>query len=642
MSGITGLINFDGKQVEKSVIKAMADTLAHRGPDDEGFFINCSLSDSGSKWKHINGNGNVGFGHRRLSTIDIEFGHQPMSNAEGMTWVTCDGEIYNFKSLRKKLEELGFIFKTQSDTEVIIYAYEAWGDDCVNYLRGMFAFAIWDERKKRLFVGRDRLGKKPLYYYWDGKRLIFASELKAVFACPDIPREPDSQAIYDYFCLMYIPAPRSIYKGIYKLPAGYVLSCDTHDGLRLRQYWDLNFQPEEDISEDQWCGHIIEKLTEAVKMAMVSDVPLGAFLSGGVDSSAIVAIMSGLSDSFVKTSSIGFEAQKFNELPYARMIAQKYKTDHQETVIRAEAVSILEKLVWFYDEPFGDSSSIPTYYVSQLARKRVTVALSGDGGDENFAGYRRHYFDFLENRLRGIIPSLFRETVIALMANIYPKADWLPRFLRAKTLLTNLSCTPVEAYFNSVTWFGKQKSLILSPDVRKTLKGYSPFEIFERYGKKSGTNDPLARIQYIDIKTYLADGGLVKMDRASMANSLEVRTPFLDHEFMELAARIPSKMKLKGKDGKYILKKALNQLVPHEVLYRPKMGFSMPVKDWLRNDLKPVFEKLTAQRTLENYLDASMVKKMWINHQSGVRDYSVEIWAILFFAYWLQRMEQGS
>lgn len=642
MCGISGLISYDGRQIETSIIKAMTDTLIHRGPDDEGYFINRVLPDSGTKWKHISGSGNVGFGHRRLCVIDLAFGHQPMSNSEGTIWITFDGKIYNFADLRRKLEKLGCVFKTNCDTEVIIYAYETWGDDCVNYLRGVFAFAIWDERKKRVFLGRDRLGEKPLYYYWDGKRLVFGSELKAILACSDVPRELDVQAIYDYFCLMYIPAPRSIYKNIFKLQAGYVLSCDANDGPRLDQYWDIKFQTEEDISEEQWCERLIEKLTEAVKIRMNSAVPPGAFLSGGVDSSAVVAIMSGLSESSVKTSSIGFAEQKFNELPYARTMAQKYQTDHQESVIKADAVSVLEKLVWHYDEPFGDSSSIPTYYVSKLARERVSVVLSGDGGDESFAGYRRHYFDFMENRLRGILPSFFRQTVIALLANIYPKADWLPQVFRAKTLLTNLSVSPVEGYFNTVSWFGKQKSLILSSDLRKTLKGYSPVEIFERYGRNSDTNDPLARIQYIDIKTYLTDDGLVKVDRASMANSLEVRAPLLDHEFVELAARIPSKLKLNGREGKYIFKKALKPLIPHETLYRQKMGFSMPVKDWLRNDLKQIFERLCAQPQLDNYLDGSFVKKLWARHKSGTSDFSVEIWAILFFAYWLERAEHRS
>ena len=640
MCGITGIINFDGRPVEASIIKAMTDTLVHRGPDGEGFFINRSLSDSAPEWKQINGTGNVGFGHRCLNTGDLASGHQPMSNVEGTIWIIFDGGIYNYSDLRRKLEESGYSFKTNYAAEAIIHAYEAWGDNCVNYLHGVFAFAVWDERKKRLFLGRDRIGEKPLYYYRDDKRLIIGSELKAVLACPDVPRELDSQAIYDYFCLMYIPAPKSIYKNILKLPAGHVLSCGTHDGLQVRRYWDIKFQPEEDISEKQWCERIIEKLTEAVKIRMAGNVTPGAFLSGGVDSSAVVAIMNSLSGSPIKTSSIGFEEQKFNELPYARMMAQKYRTDHQESVIRAGAVSILEKLVWYYDEPFGDSSSVPTYYVSQLTRKRASVALSGDGGDENFAGYRRHYFDFLENRLRSMVPSCFRQTIIALLANIYPKADWLPQVFRAKTLLTNLSLEPVEGYFNSVSWFGKQKSLILSPDLRQELKGYSPFEIFEQHGKNSGTNDPLSRIQYIDIKTYLADDGLVKVDRAAMANSLEVRAPILDHGFMELAARIPSKMKLKGKEGKYIFKKALKPLVPPEILYRQKMGFSIPVKDWLRNDLKPVFEKLSARRRFENYLDGSMVKKLWLRHLSGVNDFSSEIWAILFFACWLERMEQ--
>ena len=642
MSGITGLVNFSGEQIGITVVKAMTDTLLHRGPDDAVFFVNRSLFDSGPEWRHISGTGNVGLGCRCLNISGLASCSQHMSNAEGTIWITFDGKIYNCDDLRKKLVESGYVFKTNCDTEVIICAYETWGDDCVNHLRGAFAFAIWDERKKKLFLGRDRLGEKPLYYYWDGKRLVFGSELKAILACTDIPREIDNQAICDYFCLLYIPAPRSIYQNIFKLPAGYVLLCDTHNGLRLRQYWDIKFQPEEGISEKIWCERLIEKFTEAVKIRMDGDVPIGAFLSGGVDSSAVVALMSRLSDSPVKTSSIGFEEQKFNELPYARMMAQKYKTDHRESVIRTDAVSVLEKLVWYYDEPFGDSSSIPTYYASQLIRERTAVALSGDGGDEILAGYRRHYFDFLENRLRGIMPAFFRHTMITLLANIYPKADWLPRIFRAKTLLTNLSLEPIEGYFNSVSYFGKQKNLVLSSDLRNSLKGYSSLETFEQYGNNSNTNDPLARIQYIDIKTSLVDDGLTKVDRASMANSLEVRSPLLDHEFVELSAQMPSRIKLCGKEGKYIFKKSLKSLVPDEILYRQKMGFSMPVKDWLRNDLKLVFEKLSSQHLFTNYLDGSMVNKLWLKHLSGVSDFSAELWAILFFACWLERLENGA
>lgn len=641
MCGITGIANFDGRPVERNILQRMNDTLVHRGPDDEGFFINRPLSALGPKWKGAKGSGNVGFGHRRLSIIDLSSGHQPMANAERSVWITFNGEIYNFLELRAKLEKLGFTFKTRSDTETIIYAYEAWGDDCVNHLRGMFAFAIWDERKKRLFLGRDRLGKKPLYYYWDGKRILFGSELKAILAHPGIPREINPQALYDYFCLLYIPAPKSIFNNIFKLPAGHVLTCDVHSGLRVRQYWDLKFQPEENVSEGEWCERIIEKLTEAVKLRMISEVPLGAFLSGGIDSSAVVGLMSGLSGSPVKTSSIGFEDQKFNELPYAREMVQRYGTDHQEAVVKADAVSVLDKLAWHYDEPFGDSSAIPTYYVSKLTRERVTVALSGDGGDENFAGYRRYYYDFLENRLRGLFPTPFRQTAIAGVARIYPKADWLPQVFRAKTLLTNLSMSPMEGYFNSMSWFGREKGKILSPDMRAELKGYSPLEIFEQYGRAADTKDPLSRIQYVDVKTYLVEDILTKVDRASMANSLEVRVPLLDHEFMELAARIPSGMKLKGREGKHLLKKALEPVVPHGILYRPKMGFSIPLKDWLRGDLKPVFEKSVFSGAAGDCLDLSAVSALWKGHQSGVSDFAAELWSILFFARWAEGMAAG-
>lgn len=641
MCGIAGIVNFEGSPVDRNILKRMTDTLCHRGPDEGGYFINSSVAGIGPKWKGIVGPGNVGLGHRRLSIIDISSGHQPMASADGKIWIVFNGEIYNFKSLREDLQKKGHTFQTRSDTETIIYAYRQWGQDCVTRLRGMFAFAIWDEDKQQLFIARDRIGKKPLYYRWNGDQLLFGSELKAILAYPGVPRELNPQALYDYFCLLYIPAPKSIYKDIHKLPAAHTAVFRKGQLPYIRQYWDLRFDPDYSVSEDEWCEGIREKLKECVRIRLESEVPLGAFLSGGIDSSAVVATMSDLMDSSVKTSSIGFQDQKFNELPYAQEMVKRYGTDHQEAIVKADAVDVLDKLVWHYDEPFADSSAIPTYYVSKMTRERVTVALSGDGGDENFAGYRRYYFDFMENRLRGLFPSFLRQTAVAGLAAVYPKADWLPQIFRAKTLLTNLTLSPMEGYFNSMSWFGREKEKILSPELRRELKGYSPLEIFEHYGKAADTKDPLARIQYVDVKTYLVEDILTKVDRASMANSLEVRVPLLDHEFMELAARIPSGMKLRGREGKYLFKKALEPVVPHGILYRPKRGFSIPLKDWLRGDLKPVFEKAVFNSPVADYLDSSAVHALWKGHQSGVSDFAAELWSILFFAKWVERMEAG-
>ncbi len=636
MCGIAGIIHSDGRPVDCQVLKRMTDTLVHRGPDDEGYYINRDdLGGMGAKWQYGPGNGNVGLGHRRLSIIDLASGHQPMANADETIWIVFNGEIYNFPALRKELSQKGYRFQTRCDTETIIYAYEEWGDDCVSHLRGMFAFALWDQRRRRLFIGRDRLGIKPLYYFWDGSTFLFGSELKAILAFPGISRDINPQAMADYFALLYIPAPKSIFTNIVKLPAGHSLTLE-EGTLQQKQYWDLRFQPNQSLTESQWCECLVEKLREAIELRLVSEVPLGAFLSGGIDSSAVVALMAGMMTSPVKTSSIGFDDSRFNELPYAREMVERYRTDHNERIVRPDALEALDRLTWHYDEPFADSSALPTYYVSQMTRQSVTVALSGDGGDENFGGYRRYFYDVLENRLRGYLPRQFRQHVLGSLAAIYPKADWLPQIFRAKTLLTNLSLDPLAGYYNSMSWFGKDKTGIFSPAFARTIGEYSPSALFEQYGRESGTSDPLSRIQYVDIKTYLVDDILTKVDRASMAHSLEVRVPLLDHEFMELAATIPSGLKLKGREGKHVFKQALRPYVSSNILDRPKQGFSIPLKNWLRQDLKPVFESTVFlnDNAVMEYLDRQRVSELWEAHQSGMRDYATELWAILFFAQW--------
>ena len=643
MCGITGILHLDGKPVDSSVLKAMADTLSHRGPDAEGFYLNhqpeqppSSVPPAPCTVYRAPCTVTVGLAHRRLSIIDLSSGHQPMSNEDESVWIVFNGEIYNFQDLRKELISRGHIFKTNSDTEVIVHAYEEWGEDCVERLRGMFAFAIWDQRNQRLFLARDRLGIKPLYYFWDGKRLLFGSEIKSILAYPGVHRNINIQALYDYFRLLYIPAPKSIFKDIFKLPAGHILTMGPDSNLAVQQYWDLRFESEERISEQEWCARILEKLQEAVKIRLISEVPLGAFLSGGIDSSAVVGLMASLLDEPVKTASIGFEEQKFNELPYARQIASHFGTDHHEEIVRSDAIAILEKLAWYFDEPFADSSAVPTYYVSQVARKKVTVALSGDGGDENFAGYRRYYFDLLENQLRGIFPTFFRKYAIGGLAKIYPKADWAPQIFRAKTLLTNLSLDPMEGYFNSMSWFGNIKNNILSKELHSELCGYSTLEVFKNHYAKAPTNDSLSAIQYVDIKTYLVDDILTKVDRASMAHALEVRVPILDHEFMELVAQIPATLKLCGKTGKYIFKKALESLLPGDILYRKKMGFSIPLSQWLRSELKDLFEEsvFSSSAISASFLEMKIVRQMWRQHQSGTRDWGPELWTILFWEKW--------
>jgi asparagine synthase (glutamine-hydrolysing) len=409
---------------------------------------------------------------------------------------------------------------------------------------------------------------------------------------------------------------------------------------RINKYWDLSFDKvDNQVSERQWCERIVAKLEEAVKIRLISEVPLGAFLSGGIDSSAVVALMTGLSETPVKTSSIGFNDNQFNELPYANQIVSRYGTDHNQETVTGDAVDMLDKLVWFYDEPFADSSAIPTYLVSKITRKRVTVALSGDGGDENFAGYRRYYFDLLENRLRAFFPAKFRRTVLAAMAMAYPKVDWAPQIFRAKTLLSNLALTPTQGFFNSMSWFGTDKKRILSKQLLRELTGYDVENLFSTISVECQSQDPLTRVQYLDVKTYLVDDILTKVDRASMANSLEVRVPLLDHEFMEMVATIPSHLKLHGKEGKYILKKALQPMLPKSTLYRTKMGFSIPLAKWLRNGFKDIFKNnvLSERGFCSSYLNYRLINKLWSDHQKGRINHAVELWALLILELWGRR-----
>lgn len=623
MCGICGIYNLDGRPVDRNLLARMNSTLAHRGPDDEGYYVDES----------------IGLGHRRLSIIDLNTGRQPILNEDGTKVIIFNGEIYNFSDLKKELEKAGHQFRTKTDTEVIVHGYEQWGTDCVSHLRGMFAFAIWDKRKSSLFLARDRLGKKPLYYFVDGKRLLFASELKAILEDKVVPREINLEGLSDYLSFGYVPAPKTIFKGISKLLPGYILLYENNDFL-LRKYWDLQFNPKQDVSIGQYCDAILETLRESVKMRLVSDVPLGAFLSGGIDSSAVVALMASLQKEPVITNSIGFTEKEFNELGYAKETAKLFKTDHREYVVSPDAVEIIRKLSWHFDEPFADSSAIPTYYVSKMTRQSVTVALSGDGGDENFGGYRRYYFDRLENEIRNFIPQPIRRYLIGNIARLYPKADWLPQVFRAKTLLTNISKDPINGYFNSMSLFlAPMKEKLLSGDFKANLKGYDSAGVFRDYYNNSDTNDPLSRTQYVDFKTYLVDDILTKVDRASMANSLEVRVPLLDHKFVELVAQIPSNLKLNGRTSKYIFRKAVAGILPAVIMERKKWGFGIPVGKWLRKEIREVAEETLFNQPgdAKSFFNQKYVKWMWDQHLSGLRDFTQPLWALLMFQLWADR-----
>jgi asparagine synthase (glutamine-hydrolysing) len=618
MCGITGIFHYASDEpIQHAVLQRMTDVIAHRGPDDDGFHVA----------------GRAGLGHRRLSIIDVAGGHQPIFNEDGAVAVVFNGEIYNYRELAKLVEARGHRFKTRSDTETIVHLYEEFGEGCVAMLGGMFAFAVWDARNQTLLLARDRLGKKPLYYADVGGRLVFGSEIKSLLEHPHVPRDLDPEAVADFFSFEYVPAPKSIFKAVRKLrPAHYLVV--TRDGVSEREYWDIDFSRPEERSEGEWCERLIEKLRAAVSCRLMSEVPLGAFLSGGVDSSTVVALMSEITKRPVVTASIGFTVEKYSEVEDARRFAAHVGADHHERIVNPDAVAVVEKLAWHYDEPFADSSAVPTFYVSQVAREFVTVALSGDGGDENFAGYRRYRFDAAENRVRGLLPAALRKPTFGALAALYPKADWLPRPLRAKTTLHNLSLDPAEAYFNSV--YGalvRERDGLLSGDVTAELNGYSPFGVFRHHFDRARTNDALSRVQYVDIKTYLTDDILAKVDRASMAVSLEVRCPLLDHEFMELAARIPSRLKLKDGAGKYILKRAVSRVLPPEVLTRRKQGFSIPLAEWLRGELRELATSALFDVN-DDLLNRASVERLWRQHQSGLSDFSRPLWAILMFRLW--------
>jgi asparagine synthase (glutamine-hydrolysing) len=600
--------------------------IAHRGPDDDGFYVT----------------GKVGLGHRRLSIIDVAGGHQPLFNEDGTVAIVFNGEIYNYKELAQIVEARGHTLRTRSDTETIVHLYEEFGEDCVAMLRGMFAFALWDARQHTLLLARDRVGKKPLYYADVHGTIVFGSELKCLLEHPLMPRELNEQAVADYFSYQYVPAPKTIFKAARKLRAGHYLVV-TPRGLRARQYWDIDFSQPEMRSEAEWCEALLAALREAVDVRLMSEVPLGAFLSSGVDSSTVVKLMSEITARPVVTASIGFTEEQYSETKAARAFAESLHADHHERIVNPQAVEAVEKLAWHYDEPFADASAVPTFYVSQAAREFVTVALSGDGGDESFAGYRRYAFDAMENRVRAVAPAALRKPLFGALAAVYPKADWLPQPLRAKATFKNLALEPAAAYFNSVYGaMANERVALLDDDLQQRLGAYDPFEVFLEHYQRANTTDPLARAQYADIKTYLTDDILVKVDRASMAVSLEVRCPLLDHRVMELAARMPSSLKLKGREGKYIFKRALAPLLPDEILTRRKQGFVLPVAEWLRGDLRALAESLLFDSSSEDgLLRRSHITHLWQQHQATRRDFSRPLWTILMFRLWQQKFLKG-
>ena len=623
MCGIAGICDSTGlSPADRQALPEMVATLHHRGPDDSGLYYDahCAL------------------GHARLSIIDLAGGRQPMCNEDGTVWVAFNGEIYNFVELRKRLIAAGHRFTTQSDTEVIVHLYEQAGPWMLEELDGMFAIAVWDTKRRRLLLARDRVGIKPLYYHRSDTRMVFGSELKAVLQA-GVPKRLRPDALLDYLCYLYVPSPKTILQDVEKLEPGWAGVWE--DGVwRQFQYWDVPTDSRVTGDEQALVDDLGRHVRRAVDRRLVSDVPLGAFLSGGLDSSTIVGTMGHLIADPVATCSIGFEDAAFDELTAARMVAKQFATDHCETIVQPEAVDVVEKLAWHYDEPFADQSAIPTYYVSQAARQRVTVALSGDGGDENFGGYRRYRFAMGEQRVRSMLPDWLRRRVFGAAARACPKADWLPKPLRARSTLANLSADPDRAYFQSVTQLdGDTARYLLSGDLRSQVTGYDPYEVLGRHFRACKTDDVAARCMYADLKTNLPDGILCKVDRASMACSLEVRVPLLDHRVVEFAAGLPTAMKIRNGSGKWALKELARPMLGDEIVDRRKQGFNVPMAQWLRGPLKAMgHDLLLASDSGTNaWLDRRQVRRLWQQHQSGLRDNSATLWAMLTLELWAQR-----
>jgi len=606
-------------------------SLLHRGPDAGGLHLEPGL----------------GLAHRRLSIIDLSTGQQPLYNEDGSVVVVFNGEIYNFQELVKDLAACGHASRTRSDTEAIVHAWEQWGEDCVTRFRGMFAFALWDRNRETLFLARDRLGVKPLYYaQLPSGPWIFGSELKALLVHPKLQREIDPLSVEDYFAFGYVPEPRTIFKGVFKLSPGCTLTLRRdRPTSQPVEYWDVPFKAATVQTEEEAGNELLARLRESVKLRLVSDVPLGAFLSGGVDSSAVVAMMAGLVREPVITCSISFGDPAFNESAYAESVAERYRTQHHVEQVDPDDFSLVDRLARLYDEPFADSSAIPTYRVCELARKNVTVALSGDGGDESFGGYSRYRWHVNEERVRSLLPRRLGRPMFGLLGQLYPRAEWAPRVLRAKSTLEALSRDSLSAYFHSVSFVhdGMRRKLF-SDRFRRELQGYDAIEVLKRHASRAPSDHPLSLVQYLDFKTYLVGDINTKVDRASMAHSLEVREPLMDHPLVEWASGLPPEFKLHNRQGKVLLKKALERYLPPQILYRPKMGFAVPLARWFRGPLRqPLRDALLGPVLAETgWFNASYLRRLVDDHQSGARDFSTALWTLLMFESFLRNVVVGT
>ncbi len=623
MCGIVGIVNGGERAVDRGVVEKMNRAILHRGPDDDGFYLN----------------GNVGLAMRRLSIIDLAHGKQPIHNADKTKWIVYNGEIYNYQEIRADLDKRGHTFYTNSDTEAIVHLYDDYGVDCVKYLRGMFAFAIWDEGKKELFVARDRIGKKPLLYsHQTNGNLIFGSEFQAMLEHPDISREVDPQAIDAYLSYLCVPAPLTAYKQIRKLEPGHWLKWK--DGaIETRRYWQPDFSKKIKITEEEAIVETTRILRESTKLRMISEVPLGAFLSGGVDSSTVVALMAQESSQPVKTFSIGFEEQDFSELKYARIVAKHVGAEYNEFIVRPNALEVLPTLVEHYGEPYADSSAIPTYYVAKETRRHVTVALNGDGGDESFAGYERYAAMGLAETYRKI-PGFLRYALEAPVSMLSTSELKRSRSRDAKRFLAAARLPRNERYFRWMSTFDRDAKRGLYTDDFAERLGKADAGVFldDWFAKANGSSILDANL-LVDQMTYLPNDLLVKVDIATMANSLEGRSPFLDHKVIEFAASLPSSLKMGRFETKSLLKKVAARLVPKQAVYRKKMGFGVPVGNWFRGEMKGfVRNVLLSEKALNRGVVRPEIQQKYVNeHINADRDHAFQIWTLLMLELWFQR-----
>jgi asparagine synthase (glutamine-hydrolysing) len=633
MCGIAGIVSEPGANLEPRV-RLMTEAMRHRGPDDWGVWSDevCAL------------------GHRRLAIIDLSAaGRNPLSNEASNVWITFNGEIYNFQQLKHELEQAGHQFRSRTDTEVIVHAYEQWGADCLSRLRGMFAFAIWDAARRRLFVARDRTGKKPLFYTQAGDSFMFASELQGLLAAPQVPRRVNLAALDAYLSWGYVPAPHTAFKDVFKLPPAHYLMLDLSAGrsvLNVERYWSLDYEPKARLSREDASEALREKLTEAVRLRMISDVPLGAFLSGGIDSSIVVGLMAGLSARPVKTFSIGFEEAVYNELPHAERVAKRWGTDHHEFIVKPDAVAVLPKLVRHFGEPYADASALPTFYLSQVTRSHVTVALNGDGSDESFAGYDRYFANRLAERTQRL-PG-FAALARAAARMLPDGRDVKNPAQRAKRFLTAATRPMSERYgewvSSSTGHFNEAlKHSLYSGDMRALLGKERPSAWMESLFAEARCRGAVDAAMAVDVAAYLPNDLLVKVDITSMANSLEARSPFLDHEVMEFAARLPEDLKLRGRQSKYILKHAFADLLPPENVNRPKMGFGVPVADWFRGSLREFLEDtLLSRRAADRgYFEPETIRRLIGEHVERRANHGFQLWNLLMLELWHCEMVEG-